>query len=368
MYKAFKYRFYPTPIQETALQSILERCRWVYNKTLEVRRGTWQSEKKPLGLYDTNKLLTKWRAENDFLREGHAAAMQDAQRRLDLAFQGFFRRVKAGETPGYPHFKSQRCYNSFTYPQKKGNWHFLRDGKLRLSKVGNVEIELHRPLQGKCKTLTIRRNSLGHWYACFMCVVDTTILLPSDKVTGIDVGLSHFITFANGEQVDSPKFFRHDERELAKAQRRLSKEKKGTPGYQKRLRVVQHIYERIANRRCDFAHKLARKLIDEYQFIAFEKLNISKMLKNHCLAKSISDAAWGQLIRYTQNKAEEAGRTVVLVDPRLTSQLCSNCGIVVKKDLSVRIHECPQCGLIMDRDHNAALNILARGLRLDENS
>lgn len=362
MRKTFKYRLFTTPAQETALRHILDGCRWVYNKTLEVRRDAWQNEQKSLSRYDTNKLLTGWREEHDFLRDGHAQAMQDAQKRVDLAFRAFFRRVKKGDKPGYPRFKSWQRYDSFTYPQEKGNWRFLPNGKLRISKVGDIVIRLHRPLEGQCKTLTLRRDSLGNWYACFSCIVDAKPLPPTDRVTGVDVGVSHFVTLSNGEQVDSPKFFRHDEKALGKAQHKLSKAEKGTPERRRRLRAVQHIHERIANRRRDFAHKLARKLVDEYQFIAFEDLNTNGMLKNHCLAKSIADVAWGQLIQFTQGKAEEAARTVVLVDPRNTSQLCSGCGIIVSKTLSVRVHKCPHCGLVMDRDQNAALNILARGL------
>lgn len=362
MRKTFKYRLFTTPAQETALQHILDSCRWVYNRTLEVRRDTWQNEKKYLSRYDTNKLLTMWREEYDFLCAGHAQTMQDAQKRVDLAFRAFFRRVKNGDAPGYPRFRSQRRYDSFTYPQEKGNWRFLPDGKLRISKVGDIDIVLHRPLEGECKTLTLRRDLLGNWYACFSCIVDAKPLPPTDKVTGVDVGIRHFITMSNGEQVNSPKFFRQDERELAKAQRKLTKAEKGTPKYHKRLRAVEHIHQRIANRRRDFAHKLARMLVNKYQLIAFEELNTIGMLANHRLAKSIADAAWGQLIQFTQGKAEDAGRTVILVDAYNTSQLCSGCGAMVRKDLSVRVHACPHCGLVIDRDHNAALNIAARGL------
>lgn len=362
MRKTFKYRLYPTPAQRTALNVQLDCCRWVYNKTLETRRNAWQENQESLSRYDTNKFLTGWREEHNFLRSGHAQAMQDAQKRVDLAFRAFFRRVKAGEKPGYPRFRGKERYDSFTYPQEKGNWRFLDNGRVHLSKIGDVKIKLHRPLEGECKTLTIRRDRLGNWYACFSCVVEVKPLPPTDKVAGIDLGISHFATLSNGQQVDSPKFFRRDEKELAKAQRKLAKAEKGTPARHKQLRAVQHIHERIANRRRDFAHKLSRNLISEYQLIVFENLNTNGMLKNHCLAKSIADVAWGQLVQFTQGKAEDAGRTVILVDPRNTSQACSGCGALVAKDLSVRVHECPHCGLVLDRDHNAALNILARGL------
>jgi putative transposase len=173
---------------------------------------------------------------------------------------------------------------------------------------------------------------------------------------------SIFHTFFTGEKIDNPRFFRRDEKELAKAQRKLSKAEKGTPERAKRRKAVCHIHQRISNRRKDFAHKLSRRLVNEFGIIALEKLNTKGMLQDHCLAKSISDAAWNQLAQYIQYKAENAGRECVLVDPRNTSKTCSRCGTLVEKDLSVRVHDCPVCGLKMDRDENAAINILALGL------
>ncbi len=361
MRKTFKYRLFLTPAQKTAAQHLLGICCWVYNKTLETRRDVWKSEKKNIRRYDTHKMLTAWKKEYPFLYDGNAQVMQDVQKRVDLAFRAFFRRVKAGQKPGFPRFKSYLRYDSFTYPQSS-NWNFLSNDKLRISKVGVVRISLHCPLEGRCKTLTIRRDNLGKWYACFSCIVDINPLPITDKVVGVDMGLTHFATLSNGEQIAAPKFFRQDETAIAKVQRNLSKSKKGTLRRYKYLRVLHHIHERIANRRYDFSHKISRNIIDTYQLIVFEDLNVGDMLRNHRLAKSIADAAWGQLIRFTIGKAEGAGRTVVLVDPRNTSQLCSTCGMIVSKPLSVRTHECPKCGLVMDRDKNAALNILARGL------
>ena len=362
MRKTFKYRLYPTSAQRTALEKQLDCCRWVYNKALETRRDTWQNEGKGLSCYDTVKMLPEWKEAKPWLKQGHAQAMQEALQRLDLAFQAFFRRVKAGENPGYPRFRGKERYDSFTYPQENGNWRFLDNGRVRLSKIGPVKIKLHRPIVGTIKTLNIRRDSLGNWYACFSCEFIPEPLPPVPAVIGIDMGLESFATLSTGEKIENPRFFRHNEKAIAKAQRRLSKATKGTPEYRKRKRVVQHIHERVANRRRDFAHKLSRQLVNGYQFIAFENLNINGMLGNHCLAKSIADASWNQLIQYTTHKAEWAGRRVVTVDPRNTSKLCSGCGALVEKVLSVRIHSCPHCGLELDRDHNAALNILGRGL------
>lgn len=279
-----------------------------------------------------------------------------------MAFQAFFRRCKSeGEKPGYPRFKGN-WYKSFTYPQT--GFRLISEKRLYLSKIGNVKIKLHRPIDGEVKTLSIKRDMLGNWYACFSVEIDFDPLLPTDKVIGIDLGLKSFAVYSDGQVVDNPRFFRQDEEKLAKAQKRLSKCRNGFPEWHKCKRAVQHIHQRIENRRDDFAHKLSKQLVDKYQIIALEDLKITDMQDGsfRSMNKSIGDAAWGKLIQYTQYKAEKAGRTCVLVDPKNTTQMCSGCGEIVKKDLSVRIHECPHCGLVLDRDHNAAINVLARGM------
>jgi putative transposase len=364
MRKTFQYRILPSNSQRTSLQGILDACRWVYNKTLEVRKTAWEERQESVSRYDTNKLLTGWRDEHEFLANGHAQAMQDAQKRVDLAFRAFFRRIKAGEKPGHPRFRAYDRYDSFTYPQEKGNWRFLENGRVRLSKIGDVRIKLHRPLEGECKTLTVRRDAAGNWYACFSCIVDPKPLPPTDKVVGVDLGLTHFATLSNGVQIDNPRFFRKDGTALATVQRRLSKETKGTPQYRKCKRAINHVHQRIANRRKNFAHQESRKLINEYQLIALENLDIPDMQEgNHRgMNKSIADVAWNQFVLCCSSKAEDAGRTVVLVDPRNTTKACSGCGEIVPKTLSQRLHHCPKCGLVLARDHNAALNVLARGL------
>lgn len=310
--------------------------------------------------YDTIKLLPIWKQAKPELSQVYSQVLQETCTRVDLAFSSFFRRVKAGEKPGYPRFKGYGRYDSFTYPQAGFN---LTDGKLQLSKIGTVKVILHRPTQGQIKTLNIRRDAVGNWYANFSCEVDPQPLPKSDKAVGIDVGLDSFATLSNGEKVSNPRFFRRDEKELAKAQRKLSMAEKGTPERKKRRKAVAHIHQRIANRRKNFAHQLSRRLVNEYGIIALEKLNGKNMLQNHCLAKSISDAAWNQFAQYTQYKAENAGRECVLVDPRNTSKRCSRCGVLVEKSLAVRVHKCPVCGLEIDRDENAAINIMALGLQ-----
>jgi putative transposase len=359
MRMAYKFRINPTKHQRILLNNTLELCRWVYNETLATRKNAWEQEKKSISCYDTIKLLPGWKRENPGLSQVYSQVLQDVTMRVDLAFSAFFRRVKAGEKPGYPRFRGYGQYDSFTYPQTG----FALANGLVLSKIGTVKIVQHRPIEGKIKTLNIRRDAVGNWYACFSCDVEPILLPENPKAIGIDVGLSSFATLSTGDKIANPRFFRQSEKELAKTQRKLSKAERGTPERAKRRLAVARVHERIANRRRDFAHKLSRQLVNEYGIIALEKLNIKGMLQNHCLAKSISDAAWNQFALYTQYKAENAGRECASVPSKNTSKMCSRCGNLVEKDLSVRVHDCPVCSLKMDRDENAAINILASGLR-----
>ena len=263
---------------------------------------------------------------------------------------------------GSPHPSGRGRYDSITYPQSGFG---VDSGKLHLSKIGDIKINLHRPIEGKIKTCTIRRMPTGKWFACFSVDMGVIVLPPwkDGSVVGVDVGLESFATLSNGRKIANPRFFREEEGELARVQRKLSKAPKGTPERKKALKVVELVHERIADRRTDFANKVSRQLVDRYGVIVFEDLNIKGMMENHNLAKSIGDVAWNMLVKATENKAAYAGSKVVLVDPRQTSQMCSRCGLIVKKDLSERVHSCPECGLSMDRDLNAAINILRLGMQ-----
>ena len=357
----FRYRIYPTKSQRTKLAKTLELCRWTYNEILAFRKNAYEQEGKSVSYYDTKKLLPQWKETKPELKEVHSQVLQDVVERVDLSFQAFFRRVKNGEKPGYPRFKGYGRYDSFTYTQSGFS---LKSGKLWLSKIGYIKIKLHRKIEGEIKRLNIRRTPTGKWFASFLVEAEPDEPLPKTGLSiGVDVGLKSFITLSNGEHIDNPRFFVHEEKALAKAQRKLSKAEKGTPEQAKALKVVHRIHERIANKRDDFVQKLSLNLVKSYDLIAFEELNIEGMVKNHCLAKHIADAAWGKLIATTSYKAEWAGKRVVLVNPSNTSQICSGCGQMVQKDLSERVHRCPFCGLTLDRDHNAAINILRLGLQ-----
>ncbi|MDP9310229.1 MAG: transposase [Chloroflexota bacterium] len=365
--KAYQFRLAPTKGQRRLLEQTLDTCRWVYNETLAYRKQAWEERQEPVGLYDTNALLPVWKDHYPELKQVYSQVLQDVQNRVHLAFDAFFRRIKQGETPGYPRFRGKGWYDSFTF--KQAGFGFKVDGHwLDVSKIGRVKLIDHRPIDGTIKTLTIRRTATGKWFACFSVEVAAQPLPHTQRAVGIDVGLEMFATLSTGEQVVNPRFFRKDERELATAQRKLSKAEQGTPERHKRRKVVAHIHERIANRRKDFAHKLSRRLVNEFGIIVVEDLNIARMIKHPTLAKSIADAAWNQFANATRYKAANAGRTYLAADPRGTSQRCSRCSGRVKKALSVRVHQCPHCGLEIDRDLNAALNILAVGLHsLGEN-
>lgn len=226
-------------------------------------------------------------------------------------------------------------------------------------------VKFHRPVEGNVKRVTVRKTACTKWYVSMTTEAEDDPLPTVDMnmVIGVDVGLSSFLTMSDGSSVPNPRFFRKEERELARVQRKLSKTSKGTTERKKAIKIVQRVHERISNKRYDFAHQISRQLVDNYSFIAFEDLNIKNMLKNHRLAKSISDVAWNMLINTTKYKAESAGTIVVLVNPANTSKMCSRCGLLVEKTLADRVHKCDSCGLVIDRDHNAAINILRLGLQ-----
>jgi Transposase and inactivated derivatives len=228
MLKTFKYRIYPTKAQRSKMEQTLELCRWTYNETLAYRKNTFEQEGKYISKYETHNLLPEWKKNKPELKEVFSQTLQNVQERVDLAFKAFFRRVKAGETPRYPRFKGKGWYDSFTYPQLGFK---LLSGKLRLSKIGDIKIKLHRPIEGKIKRLTVRRSSTEKWFACFSVEINDPPKPPwKDGLTaGIDVGLENFATLSNGEKIDNPRFFRSEEKALAKAQRRLSKYETGTP-------------------------------------------------------------------------------------------------------------------------------------------
>jgi putative transposase len=360
--KTFHFRLYPTAKQERLLQSTLDECRWLYNHLLEARKTAWEERQESLGLYDQHAILPALKRERATLATVHSQVLQNVAVRIDLAFKAFFRRCRQGETPGYPRFRGRDRYDSFCFPQY-GSGCRLEGNQLSLSKIGAIRVVLHRALEGKPKTLCVRRSSTGKWYVTIACEWEPTRLPLVPDPVGIDVGLASFATFSTGEVIETPRFFQAEEKALAKAQRRLAKEVKGTPRRRKRRKVVARIHERTRFRRRDFTHQKSRRIVNRFQVILVEDLSVNRMVHNHCLAKSISDAAWAEFASMIRVKAEWAGRSFVAVNPAYTSQDCSRCGHRQKMPLAERTYRCPCCALELDRDLNAALNILRLGLQ-----
>jgi len=359
--KAFKYRLRPTKKQARRLRAMLDECRWLYNQMLEYRKLAYEELDVSLTKYDELMLLPGIKLErSSLLNEVHSQVLQDVIIRLDKAFEGFFRRVKAGEKPGYPRFRGIHRYDSFTYPQSG----FSLEGQniLKLSKIGHIKIKLHRPIEGEIKTCTLICDVNGNWCVSLSCEVSAKPLKKTTKAVGIDVGIKNFAVLSDGTEIENPRFFKQDEKALAKAQRKLSTLKKGTRERRKQGKVVAKVHTRIRCRRENFSHQLSRKIVNEYQYICAEDLNIKKMVENSHLAKSIADASWSQFLRFLSYKAEEAGRKLGLVNPAYTTQTCNRCGHCAEKKLSERQHTCVQCGYSVDRDYNASQNILALGL------
>ncbi len=390
MLRAYKYRLYPTKRQAQTLQWTLDRCRELYNAALSERKDAYKYAGKSIRAdeqkHDLVEIKEVIRPE---YQEIASHVLQDVLSRLDKAFKAFFRRVRNGECPGYPRFKGRNRYDSFTYPDRAG-WKLdeqrrpagkkgMVKVKLHLSKLGTVKLHLHRNIAGTIKTLTIKREG-EHWYAVFTCEVGKPEDLPvSYEDVGIDLGVTHFAALSNGDFIDNPRHYRRAEKRLKKLQEALSRKKRGSHRRRKAVQAVAKAHRTIRNQRKDFLHKQSYKLVNHYQVIVFEDLQAANLIKrpkpkqdeqgNYLpngasakagLNKSISDAGWAMFVQYCTYKAAWAGRTVVQVDPKYTSQMCSGCGAVVKKTLGERWHSC-ECGAEFDRDTNAAINILNLG-------
>lgn len=351
MLKTYKFRLYPTNQQVIVLNKTLDVCRHIYNEFLADRRNAYDRCNQSLSTMDQLYQVQYLEFDTDV----HSQVKQDVIRRLGKSFDAFFRRCKKGESkPGYPRFRGKHRYSSFSYPQSGFK---ISGKKLKLSKIGDIKLVIHRKIDGKIKTCSIAKDGKS-WYACFS--VEVTPKTPIEPVTyiGVDVGLNAIVTLSDSTKIEAPEYYRKAEYDLKRQQRSLSRKKLHSNNWKKQSDRVSHAHKMICNKRTDFNHKLSRTLVDNYNLVVFEDLNIRNMVRNSKLSKSIHDAAWGKLIQYTMYKAEEAGTSVELVAPHNTSQNCSSCGIKVSKTLATRIHKCPNCGLVLDRDHNAAINIL----------
>jgi putative transposase len=384
--KTYKYRLYPTPTQEVALDTVLWRCRTLYNVALEERKTAWERCGVSLNYHDQANELPDLKQACPEYTEVHSQVLQDVLRRLERTYQDFFRRMREGEKPGHPRYKGHNRFRSFTYPQY-GNGAVLDGGVLSLSKIGRMRIKLHRPIEGTPKSVTISREADG-WYAGVSCAEVPAKPLPlTGQETGIDLGLESFVTRADGEHIHNPRHYRKGQRYLRFCQRRVDRRKPGSKRRRKAVILLAKAHQHIANQRRDFHHQEALKLVREYDTIYVEGLQVKNMARrpapkpdenggyqhNGAHAKgglntSIQDAGWSQFLTILTFKAASAGKRVEAVPPAYTTQDCSNrlpdgtvCRERVVKSLSIRTHVCPKCGYILDRDENAARNILRLG-------
>jgi len=360
--RAYRYRFYPTPDQADLLCRTFGCVRYVYNRALAERSRAWTQDKKRVTFAQTCRMLTEWKAEPEraWLREVSNVALQQGLQHLQAAFVNFW-----GKRASYPQFKSRRKSRaSATFTTSGFRW---RDGKLWLAKMdAPLDIRWSRPLPegAEPSTVTVSRDAAGRWFVSLL-VEETIEPHPAaDTAVGIDAGITSLLTLSTGEKIANPRHERRDRKRLAKAQRELSRKQKGSTNWEKARRKVARVHARIADRRADFLHKVTTRLVRENQALAVEDLNVRNMVKNHSLARAISDASWSEFRRMLEYKADWHGRTVIALDRFYpSSKTCSACGaIAAKMPLNVRAWECASCGTVHDRDVNAAKVILAAGL------
>ena len=379
-------RLYPTKRQEAVLSDWLELHRQLYNNSLAERKNAWEQEGRAVSYKEQQNALPDLKGRRPEYVPLGSHALQETVRRVDRGFQAFFRRVKNGEKPGYPRFKGRNRFDSFTYPCISG-WKLLSlghekkhgcKGRIQISNLGDIR------LRGRCRAdivslerkdmprLTLKRKR-GKWYAIITFKADVSLLQrgfgQAQDMTGIDLGLSSFATFADGGFLPRLRHLDQDLQKIKQAGKEVSRKKKGSNRRRKAVAKLSRLHDKVYERRKDYLHKLTVQLVHNYSFLAVEDLRVKEMSANggkrkRGLNRSMSDASLGKFLEILLSKAEEAGCEVVKVDPKGTTQICSWCGQTVPKKLYDRVHSCPDCGLVLDRDHNAAINIFKRGLAL----
>jgi len=351
--KAFRFRLYPNKEQQEQLACQFGACRFVWNHYLRQRIDYYAETGEGLNYYDNSRDLTQLKRNPDYtwLREANAQSLQQSLQDLTVAYTNFF-----AKRARFPRFKRKKAHQSFRVPQSFR----IENDHLIIPKISPIKVVVHRPVEGKMKSVTISQTPTGKYFASILCEIEMPEPEYKGGEIGIDLGLTHFVVTSDGEKVDAPKFFRKSERRLAHLQRILSRRQKGSKGWQKARLAVARQQEHIANQRADFLHKLSRRLVDENQVIGIETLNVKGMMANHCLAKSIQDAGWGEFVRQVAYKGVWYGCHVHQVDRFFpSSKRCHACGHINESlRLSDREWTCPKCSTIHDRDVNAAINIL----------
>lgn len=358
MRRAYKFRLYPNRAQSEAVARMLETHRRLYNDALAERKEAYETEKRAVRSGDQSAQLKETRTTNPFLAATNFSSCQATLRRLDKTFANFFRRVKKGDVPGYPRFKGRSRFATVEFPSY-GDGGKLDGSRIYFQHIGAVKIKLHRPVEGRIKTVSFTREADG-WYVVFSCELPDPHVEPSlAPPVGIDMGLKSFLVTSDGEAVEPPQFYRAARKRLRRAQRAVVRKKKGGANRRKAIQRTAKVHQHVSNQRKDFHHKTALSLVHRYGAVAHEDLNVRGIARTR-LAQSTLDAGWSQFLGMLGHKAESAGVRVIAVNPGNTTQTCSACGGLppVPLSLSDRVYHCASCGLVCDRDLNAARNVL----------